>query len=218
MGATVAHREGVFRHFAVEDFIGVIVAVVDGIERTRADAATATFAKVFVDDGLAVHIRDCVRAAFFCATPTRAAQGFLHVGFASVVLFHFACARATAHADVFNRTAKARHFVSFKMVKADENIGIHNGAPDFGVGDIFAARHRHFNVVGAAQSVANDDLAARCRWHEAVEHGAIEVFERVFAATGVEGVAIGQEGNAAFFFDEFHHDARVVCAQEGKVA
>ena len=59
-----------------------------------------------------------------------AADAFLlaNLGLAIVVHFHFAGTGAAAHAQIFNRAAKAGHFVALKMRQGNNNIGIHNSA------------------------------------------------------------------------------------------
>ena len=72
-----------------------------------------------------------------------------NVRFAVVVHFHLACTAAAAHANVFNNAAEAGHFVSFKMIQADDNIGVHQRLADFGFFYQFAVRHRHISLVRA---------------------------------------------------------------------
>ena len=63
-GAAMADSLRVLGHLAVEDLVGAVVGVVDGVERAGADATAAALALVVVDDGLVVYVADGVAAAF----------------------------------------------------------------------------------------------------------------------------------------------------------
>ena len=73
----------------------------------------------------------------------------LNLRFAVMVHFHFTGTRTAAHADIFNSSAKARRFMPFKMVQADNNIGIHQRFADFGFFYNFTAGNRDISLVGA---------------------------------------------------------------------
>ena len=89
---------------------------------------------------------------------------------------------------------------------------------DSGFPDVFTARDRHRDVVRALEAVGNDDRASGGEGSEAVLPCTIEVFERVLAASGVESVAVGQEGLASESFYNVHDRPRIVGAQESHVA
>ena len=102
--------------------------------------------------------------------------------------------------------------------QADEHIGVHDGPADLGALDILAALHRDLHIVGALEAVGDDHRAAGGQRGEAVLPGTVEVLDGVFAAAGVEGVAVGEEGDAAELLDEVGHRLGVVRAQVGDVA
>ena len=87
------------------------------------------------------------------------------------VLLHLARAGAAAHADVLDGAAKAGGLVALEVGQADEDIGVHDGAADLGRLAVFAVGHRHLDLIGAAQAVADEDLAARGHGPEAVLPG-----------------------------------------------
>ena len=64
-----------------------------------------------------------------------------------MVHFHFTGTRTAAHADIFNSSAKACRLMPFKMVQADDNIGIHQCFADFGFFYNFAAGNRDISLV-----------------------------------------------------------------------
>ena len=125
------------------------------------------------------------------------ALAFVNFRFARRMLFHLAGAAAAAHADILDGAAKARHFMALEVSQADENVGIHDGPADFRFFDVFAILDRHFDFIGAAQAVRNDDLTAGGHGPEAVQLGAAQVLQRVLTAARVQRVAVGQEGLAA---------------------
>src|SRR5699024_5362093 len=138
------------------------------------------------------------------AQAAEAAAAFLggDGGLAAGVLFFFAGARTAAHADVLYRAAETRDLVSLEMVEADEDIGIHYGAADARLFDIFAALHRNGNVVCAFEAVCDYHGAAGRQGRETVFPGALKVLQRIFALAGIECVAVGEEWAAAELFYE----------------
>ena len=156
--AVLADGLGVFGHLAVQFFIGIPFDSLNGIKSTGTDAAAAAFAQVFVDVGNVIFISDGVRTAFLSAAMTVLALAFVNFRFARRMLFHLAGAAAAAHADILDGAAKARHFMALEMSQADENVGIHDGPADFRLFDVFAVLDRHFDFIGAAQAVGDDDL------------------------------------------------------------
>ena len=147
-----------------------------------------------------------------------AAEVFLHRRVAGGVLLHLAGAGAAAHADVLDGTAEAGGLVALEMAQADKDVGVHDGAADFSGLAVFAVWHRHFDFIGAAQAVGDDDLTAGGHGPEAVQLGAGQMLEGVLAAARVQGVAVGQEGHTALLLAQVGHDLGVVGAQIGQVA
>ena len=217
-GAAMADGLRVLGHLAVEDLVGAVVGVVDGVERAGADAAAAALALVVVDDGLVVCVADGVAAALAGAAAATAAEVFVDGGLAVLVLVHLAGAAAAAHADVLQRAAEAGGLMALEVRQADEDVGVHDGAADLGGLAVLAVDDGHFHFVRAAQTVADDDLAAGGDGVEAVEVGAVHVLQGIFAAAGIERVAVREEGQAALFLAEVGDDFCIVGAQEGEIA
>ena len=130
------------------------------------------------------------------------------------MLVHLTGAAAAAHADVLQRPAEAGGLMALEVRQADEDVGVHDGAADLGGLAVLAVDDGHFHFVRAAQTVADDDLAAGGDGVEAVEVSAVQVFEGILAAAGIERVAVGEEGLAAPLLAEVGDDLGVVGTQE----
>ena len=211
-------RLRVFRHAAVEDVSGVPNLVVKRIEGTGADAAAAALAKLLVDDRLAAFVGNRVRAALLRAATAAAAEIRVDADLARRMLLHLARAAAAAHADVLDRAAEARLLMPLEVREADEHVGVHDSAADLRRLQDAAVLDRHFQLVRAAQAVADDDLTARRRRIEAVDLGAVEMFERIAAAARIERVAVRQEGEPLVLLHEIGNRLRVLRAQKREVA
>ena len=218
-GAACTDSGGILCHLAVQLLIGAVVQGVDGVKVARTDAAAAALALVVIDHSLIVLVvGDGVRAALRCTAAAAAAQPLLHAGRAGGVLLHLACTGAAAHADVLDGAAEAGSLVALEVVQADEHIRIHDGPADLGRLAVLAPRHRHFHLVGAPQTVGDQHLAAGGHGPKAVELGAVQVLQRIFAAAGVQGVAVGQKGHTALLLAQVCHRLCVVGAQKSQVA
>ena len=134
------------------------------------------------------------------------------------MLLHLAGPGAAAHADVLDGTPKAGRLVALEVGQADEHIRVHDGTADLGGLAVFAARHRHLHLIGAAQAVGDEHLTAGSHGPEAVELGTGQVFQRVLAAAGVQGVAVGQKGHTTLLLAQVCHHLGVVRPQKGQVA
>ena len=134
------------------------------------------------------------------------------------MLLHLARAGTAAHADVLDGAAEAGGLVALEMGQADKDIGVHDGAADLGGLAVFAIWHRHLNLIGAAQTVADQDLAAGGHGPEAVLLRTGQVLQRILAAARIQGVAVGQEGQAALLLAQVGHDLGVVGAQVSQIA
>ncbi|KXA67248.1 hypothetical protein HMPREF3201_02059 [Megasphaera sp. MJR8396C] len=208
----------IFGHFAVELFIGIPFDGLDSIKRTGTDAAAAALTQFLDDVSYVVFINDGVRAAFFRAAMTVAAQVFIDDRFARRMLFHLAGTAAAAHAYVFNGSAKTRRFVTLEVSQADEDVGIHDGPADFSRFDIFAVFDGDFDFIRAPKAVANDDLTA-CRHRVvAIKVGTVHVFQGMFTAARIKGVAVRQEGAAAQFFNDVGNGFDILRTQRGQTA
>jgi len=104
------------------------------------------------------------------------------------------------------------------MGETYKHVGVHYGVADAGFLKIFAAVYRNGDVVGALQTVCNNHGAAHGIGREAVQPGAVQMLQRVFAAARVHGVAVGEEGFAAQLLYHIHHGAGIVGAQKADVA
>ena len=157
MRPAIHDRFGVFGHAVVEHFHGIILRELNGVEIACAKAAPAADAMGKIHRHLAgFRIKnEAVVRALAAAAAATAAERCIDAGLAVGVLFRFACAGAAAHADVLNCTAKPGGFMAFEVGKADEYIGIHNGAPDLGFLYIFATFYGHGNIVCALEAIAD---------------------------------------------------------------
>ena len=134
------------------------------------------------------------------------------------MLLHLARAGAAAHADVLDRAAEAGGLVALEVGQADEDIGIHDGAADLGGLAVFAVGDRDFHFIRAAQTVADQNLAARGHGPEAIFLRTAQVLQRVFAAARIQGVAVGQERQTALLLAQVRHSLGVVRTQIGQIA
>ena len=134
------------------------------------------------------------------------------------MLLHLARTGTAAHADVLDGPAEAGRFVALEVGQADEHIRVHDGTADLGGLAVFAARHRHLHLIGAAQAVGDEHLTAGSHGPEAVELGTGQVLQRVLAAARVQGVAVGQKGQTTLLLAQVCHYLGVVRAQESQVA
>ena len=218
-GAVVADRSGVLGHLPVQLLVGAFVGGIHGVKAAGTDAAAAALALVVVDDSLVLLVvGNGVGAALLGAAVAAPAQALLHCRLAGGVLLHLAGPGAAAHADVLDGTPKAGGLVALEVGQADEHIRVHDGAADLGGLAVFAARHRHLHLIGAAQTVGDEHLTAGSHGPEAVELGTGQVFQRVLAATRVQGIAVGQERHTALLLAQVGHGLGVVGAQVSQVA
>ena len=214
----VDDRLGILGDLAVEQLVCDRIVRVDGVHRADVDAAAAAGALILQDGALAVFdVRTVVRAVFDALA---AADALVRIddGLAGAVHLLLAGARAAAHADVLERAAEARGHVPLGVRERDEDVGVHDGAADLCRAQILAAADGHEVVIIALEPVGNDALRARGHGRIAVEHGAVEMVERIRAAADIERVAVGEKRLAAERAHIVAHDARPVRAQIGHVA
>ena len=215
----MADRSGVLGHLPVQRLVGAFVGGIHGVKAAGTDAAAAALALVVVDDSLVLLVvGNGVGAALLGAAVAAPAQALLHCRLAGGVLLHLAGPGAAAHADVLEGTPKAGGLVALKVGQADEHIRVHDGTADLGGLAVFAVGHRHLHLIGAAQAVTDDHLAAGSHGPEAVELGTGQMFQRVFAAAGVQGIAVGQKGHPPLLLAQVGHHLGVVGPQKGQVA
>ena len=244
VGADIHGKRDVEARAAVDDGLGVlgdlavehvgrgVIDGLDGVLVAHADAASAAHAAIVVD-GSHVHRassaagklalagvveRDSVvRADLFTGTAANAVLG-RDVRLAGGMLLHLAGTAAASHAQVLHGTAKTGLLMALKVGEADHDIGIHERLADLGLAHVLAALDRDERLVGTLKAVGDDDLATRGIRGKAVLISGVDVLERVFAATDIERVAVGEEGLAAQLLHDIRDGAGVVGAQKAQVA
>lgn len=123
------------------------------------------------------------------------------IGLAIAMHVHLAGLGATTHADVLDGSANAHAFMPLEVREADEYIRIHDGTADFRGLAVDAVGDSDFHFIGASEAIADDDLASRGQGGIAIGSGGLQVVDGVFATSGIEGAAVGQEGLAASLTD-----------------
>ena len=186
--------------------------VVDGSHVNRAGAAVGKLAltRTVKRDGT-------VRANLLAGTATHAVGG-IDARLAGGMLLHLTGAAAATHAQVLHGAAKAGLLMALKVGEADHDIGVHERLADLGLVHVLAALDRNERLVGALEAVSDNNLTARGIRGKTVLIGSVDVLERVFAATDVERVAVGEEGLAAQLLHDVRDGAGVVGAQKAQVA
>ena len=217
---------------AVEHVGRGVIAGLDAILVACRNAASAAHAAIVVDSGdvnragiavgkltlAGVGERDgVVRADLFAGTAANAVLG-RDVRLAGGMLLHLAGTAAASHAQVLHGAAKAGLLMALKVREADHDIGIHERLTDLGLAHVLAALDRDERLVGALEAVGDDDLAARGIRGKTVLISGIDVLERVFAATHIERIAVGEEGLAAQLLHDICDGAGVVGAQKAQIA
>ncbi len=104
------------------------------------------------------------------------------------------------------------------MGQADKNVRVHDGASDFCFLQNFPAADGNGDVVGAFESIADQNRTTGRQRRETIFPGALQMFERVFTAAHVQGVAVGQKGFATHFFDDVDDGLGIIRTQEAEVA
>lgn len=82
------------------------------------------------------------------------------------------------------------------MGKGDEYIRIQNGSADFGFFYIDSIPNRNQSLVGAFQTIADDNMAAGREWGKTVGICAVQMVQCIFSASDIQGVAVRQIGLA----------------------
>ena len=186
--------------------------MVDGSHVHRASVAVGKLALAGI-----VKRNGVVRTDLFAGMAANAVLG-RDVRLAGGMLLHLAGTAAASHAQVLHGAAKTGLLMALKVGEADHDIGIHERLTDLGLVHVLAALDRDERLVGALEAVGDDDLATRGIRGKAVLVGGVDVLERVFAATDIERVAVGEEGLAAQLLHHVGDGASVVGAQKAQVA
>ena len=230
--AAVDDGLGVLGDLVVEHVGRGVIVGLDAVLVARRNAASAAYAAIVIDGGnvnragatvgklalTRVVKRDGVVRADALAGTAAHAVGGIDARLAGSMLLHLAGAAAAAHAQVLHGAAKASLLMALKMGEADHDIGIHERLADLGLVHVLAALDRDERLVGALEAVGDNDLTARGVRGKTVLIGSVDVLERVFAATDVERVAVGEEGLAAQLLHDVRDGAGVVGAQKAQVA
>ena len=96
------------------------------------------------------------------------------------------------HAEVLERASETGLLMPLEVGERHHDVGIGEGRADFRGLAVFAV-DLYLALVGALEAVGDDHLALRGDGVEAVLHGALQMVDGVGAASGVEGVAVGEE-------------------------
>ena len=134
------------------------------------------------------------------------------------MLLHLAGAAAATHTQVLHGAAKTGLLMALKVRKADHDVGVHECLADLGLAYVLAALDRDERLVGTLEAVGDDNLATRGIRGKAILISGVDVLERVFAATDIERVAVGEEGLAAQLLHDVCDGAGVVGAQKAQIA
>ncbi len=198
MGTSVHHGLGILCDLIIQVQGGIVVICFDGLHGTHVQAAAAAVALVPVHKHFAVIVQiGGIMGADVMAGAAGHALLLVHHGAAGIVHILLAGPGTGAHAQVLQRTAEARFLMALEMVQRDDDIRIHDCPADKGFLHILAANHGNGYLVGALQTVGNEDVSAGGVGGKAVEIGSLDMVQRVLPGTDVEGVGIGQEGLAA---------------------
>ena len=186
--------------------------VVDGSHVNRAGAAVGKLAltRTVKRDG-------AVRANLLAGTATYAVGG-IDARLAGGMLLHLAGTAAASHAQVLHSAAKAGLLMALKVREADYDVGVHECLADLGLVHVLAALDRNERFIGTLEAVSDDNLATRGIRGKTVLIGGVDVLERVFAATDIKRVAVGEKGLAAQLLHDIRDGAGVVGAQKAQVA
>ena len=148
-GTSIQYGFGVFRHFTVQNSIGIVVIKCNGIKVASADTAAAshTMLLIYMHFFCAFIKYQPVVGTFAQTAPTSAAEIVRDMRNTIGVLFRLTGTGATAHTDVFDGAAESCHLVALKMSQADKNIRIHNCTADLCFCYILAANNRDADIV-----------------------------------------------------------------------
>ena len=244
VGADIHGKRDVEARTAVDDGLGVlgdlvvehvgrgVIVGLDAVLVARRNAASAAHAAIVVD-GSHVHRasravgklaltrtvkRDgAVRADLFAGTAANAVLG-RDVRLAGGMLLHLAGTAAASHAQVLHGAAKAGLLMALKVREADDDVGVHECLADLGLVHVLAALDRNERFIGTLEAVSDDNLATRGIRGKTVLVGGVDVLERVFAATDIKRVAVGEKGLAAQLLHDIRYGAGIVGAQKAQVA
>ncbi len=216
---SVHHRLGVLGHTAPQLLHGAVVVRPDCVRIAHGNTPAAAHAFVVVNGGLPLPVVGNGVVGALKGALAAADTVFLgYRGLACRVLLHLAPAASAAHAQVFHRAAKAGLLVSLEVAQGKNYVGLHNGLADFGGLNVLRSGYRNLHIVVAPQAVADDNLTAGAQGREAVLKGGVQVLQSVLSPSGIEGVAVGEEGQAPHAPHHIGHHLGVIGPQEGQIA
>ena len=170
------------------------------------------------DDGFAALIGNGVGTAFPGAFTAGTAQIRTDDRLAVAVLLHFSGPASAAHAQIFDRTAEAGHFMSLEVIEGDDDIRVIQGTADISLFAVFTAGNGNGDVIGFLQAIADDDIAACGDAVEAVDFRVVQMIHGVLPAAGIEGIAVREERFSAKLFDQVSDCFDIVGPEIGKIA
>ena len=129
---------------------------------------------------------------------------------------HFSFPGSRTHADVLQRSAETRLFVSLEMVHRDDHVRFGDGRCDFGRRKVLEV-DLDLAVVETPQPVGDKDRTACGKGVIPVFHGGLHVVDRVCPVSLVEGVRIRQERFASPFADQPDQPRDVIRPDRGQV-
>ena len=183
----------VLRHLAVQKVTCIPLFIADCVKGTGPYAASAAFADVLVNERLVILVRYSVRAALLGTAAAAAAELFIDLTFTGGMLLHLTGAASATHTEILDASAKARHFMSFEMCKAYDNIRVHYCTSDFCGLAVLGILHRNLDLVGAAETVGNYNLTACSCRIESVVVRTVKVLQRMLSAPRIKSIAVCEE-------------------------
>ena len=118
----------------------------------RADGQAPATSRALVDINirLALLVKlGCAVGADYSAGATAHTLLPLHNRLAGAMHLHFPSPRAATHANIFQRAAHARLFMTLKVGKGNKYIGVHHSPANFCGLHILTATHRNLYIVAA---------------------------------------------------------------------
>ena len=98
--------------------------------------------------------------------------------------FQFTAYAGASHSKIFQSAAKSGLLMSFKVIHADNDIGIGNGGTYLGSRAVFPV-YRYFPVIRTFDSVCNNHLALGGYGIEPVLHCALQMVHCIGTAAGI---------------------------------
>ena len=133
------------------------------------------------------------------------------------MLLHFAGAAAAAHAQVLHSAAETGDLVALEMAQHDDDVRVIQGPADIRLLAVNAVGHRHDHIVRALQAVGDDIMAAGGHIVEAVDICVQQMVHGVFPGSGIERIAVREEGLSAQFLYQVRHGLHIVRPDIGEV-